>query len=236
MSPPRAGGAGTQGRSRAARAPTPPPARSRPGWPGGRARRGLQRGRGSRGDPRQGGLGPRRGDARFPRLCPGAAPGRPQPSGRGLGALGAGIARQGGARGGGKGARVGKGADWANLGAAPRPRARGDRGAGRVWRRPPRPPGLFQERAGPRGARRPPSLRPGLSGRAFRPLVPPRAVHVPDPPTRASPGTEPQAEKGRSGPGAAGAGSVPVRSFPPLPEGPGRLGGSRGAGTRFQLV
>lgn len=68
-------------------------------------------------------------------------------------------------------------ADWANLGAAPRPRARGNRGAGRVWRRPPRPPGLFQERAGPRGARWPPSLRPGLSGRAFRPLVPSRAVH-----------------------------------------------------------
>lgn len=120
----------TQGRSRAARAPTPLPARSQPGWPGGRARRGLQRGRGSSGAPRQGGLGPRRGlqrgrgsrgvplqgglgprrgDARFPRLCLGAASGRPQPSGRGLGALGAGIVRQGGSRGGGKGARVGNG-------------------------------------------------------------------------------------------------------------------------------
>lgn len=126
-------------------------------------------------------------------------------------------------------------ADWANLGAAPRPRARGNR----------RRPGLAEASSAPGAV-------PGESGAtwgAVAALPKPWTVGArfpapspipgcarPDPPTRASPGTEPQAEKGRSGPGAAGARSVPIRSFPPLPEGPGRLRGSRGAGTRFQLV
>lgn len=81
---------------------------SRPGWPAGRARRGRKRRRGGLEAPRKGGRRARREQWDF-RGSALELPSQSAVNRRRVSALGAGITSRGGARGGGKGARDGKG-------------------------------------------------------------------------------------------------------------------------------